>query len=202
LAKLFDNSLHKNFFCQSCKKNKNQMPLLFKISHESIIVSLIGVTLFSLSYGYMKDVDFYYQGIGSLASILSTWGIKNIFKGLWQHESGLRPYDEKHAPYKRSYGGCPSGHIAFAGAMTAYWFRERGPAWGLPFLALGVIGVGGVVSSNRHYVSQTIVGFTLGAIIGISMSKGVDFLRSVCDDIKYGFTYDSSNPTFYCQYTY
>lgn len=194
LARLLDEPIQKNFFCHETKKNINQYPNVYHIIHEGFIATTVGVGIYSFLKGLQSDISWYADSIGCITCILSVWGFKNILK-LSKHEGCLRPFHEKYAPIKRSYGGCPSGHMAMIASMTSYWWERRGPILGIPFACLAVGASFSLINVNRHYISQVVAGCALGIVMGLAGAKAVDFLKNVCEDVRCGASYNAKTKT-------
>jgi membrane-associated phospholipid phosphatase len=76
----------------------------------------------------------------------------------------LRPNEANH----RSF---PSGHTANTFAMARFIQHETSTTISLPFYALAVLTGAGRVEGRQHYLSDVLMGATLGVIVGSTVGR-------------------------------
>lgn len=201
----FDEKIQENFYCHEYKKNIHQLPKwLCTFVHTGFPIFLGALGGFWLTQGLSGNKKLYCAAMGLAPGILLAVLFKNALKS-FKHCGNLRPYHEKYAPEKRSYGGCPSGHITLITFTTAYIGENFGWQYSIPLLTFSFLASIEYVNTNRHYASQVVLGAGFGFAVGFAMSKAVEFLYNMCEDKNYKFfvesEYDGSTSLcFECSY--
>jgi membrane-associated phospholipid phosphatase len=165
-----DKRVHHNFYFPERHENNS----CFYDGAHRFMDQVVVAGLLSLPVGLYLFGDDDRSMIGRVCAmgIISVWGAKNVFKQ-WEHDGCLRPRNGNFSRHETYYGGCPSGHVAFATCLTTALTVEYGWGWGFP---LSVLSGGLIVSSidgNRHFVSQIIAGAGLGIAYGIAVHKSI-----------------------------
>lgn len=95
---------------------------------------------------------------------------KDIIKKI-KFDFCLRPWNEKFSHEKRAHGGFPSGHMAEAVYMAAFFGMHYGLSHAAPLgIFAGIIGVT-FINVNRHYLSQIVAGAVWGAMFAVASHK-------------------------------
>jgi len=167
-----DRYIHCLFYDKDTHTNIHQLPewvsILGRFGFKALRLYCIGLVLFC------GDVR-----IPELLLIQgSLWlGIlKRIVKMVTDEcklETAIRPRNERFDHKALYYGGTPSGHMCqIAFGLWLFWYH-----YGLNYyltifsLCQYLVATVYVVSSNRHFLSQTIAGTSLGVIFAIAITK-------------------------------
>jgi membrane-associated phospholipid phosphatase len=87
------------------------------------------------------------------------------------YTQGLKMAFHRERPDGSDHLSFPSGHASTAFTTAAVAMEMYGPALGVPALALGVLAATSRMASNKHWLSDTIFGATLGYIVGRSYTQ-------------------------------
>ena len=170
-ARPLDHKIHKYFYDPVTHKNLHQPPNDF--SKIAMNTAAIVIPIVFLRDAFSSDLYHKRRGEIFMTGLLLTWGTKNIFK-LARTEGNKRPWHEKYSNECRAYGGNPSGHGALFGYITSFWFAEKGPLVGVPLALATGLGMSLAVASNRHYLSQVILGVGYGVVFGLAAHKTLE----------------------------
>ena len=168
IAKPFNHKIQKHFYNCETHKNIHQPSKVFSeivMNFATIVIPIVGLRdICSRDTYHHRRAEVFFTGLAL------TWCTKNLFK-LARTESNIRPWHEDFSHHKRAYGGNPSGHSALFGYVAAFWFAEEGPMIGVPLVLATGIGMGVAVVTNRHYLSQVILGAGYGAMFGLAAHR-------------------------------
>lgn len=170
-----DKDVHSCFYCRPHHKNLHQLPrCCYHIANNGItaaVVSLAALSLIPVKHD-IKDTAIVF---GLTLPFIWIW--KKILKEI-KTDACLRPHNQYYSRYKKSYGGCPSGHMLLATYTAAYWGMQLGPAWGVP---LGIFACGifaELLNCNRHFASQMVAGTAFGFVGAVAASKVTDVFKT------------------------
>ncbi len=170
-ARPIDHKIQKHFYDPVNHKNRHQPSNgLSKFAINTVAGIIPIVTLRD-----MLSRDPYHNRRGEvfITGLLLTWATKNILK-LAHTEANIRPWHEKYSRHCRAYGGNPSGHSALFGYVASFWFAEKGPLVGVPLVLATGLAISVGVVTNRHYLSQVIMGTAYGVIFGLAAHKTLE----------------------------
>lgn len=176
-ARLIDQNIHNRFYCPQHHKNINQLPrCCYNFADVGLPIALVGLSMLSL-YPYNDELQATAQVFA--VSLPFTWIGKKILK-TFKTPGSLRPPNQLFNKHKRTFGGCPSGHMMEAVYMATLFGMRLGPKWGVP---LGIFAAALFVdftTCNRHFLSQLIAGAGLGVIYAVAANKVITTKLS-CD---------------------
>lgn len=170
---MIDQALHSCFYDRRRHKNLHQLdPFFCGMARFGIIfpVFLGGALAFN---GHSEDVrqtsrlfliGFPFVGIAS--DLIKKFRIDRDYC--------LRPWHESFSCKKRSPGGFPSGHMAEITYAAALYGMRFGARAGVPLGAFAIFIGASFVNCNRHYLSQTIAGASLGCIFAYAANAAVN----------------------------
>ncbi|MCL5436251.1 MAG: hypothetical protein M1549_00005, partial [Candidatus Dependentiae bacterium] len=161
--------LHRRHFCFAHMKNTNQLPEWCHNSCGDRSAAIVDLSIGTLLLLW-PDVRVRTMGhvffIGSLYTVL----LKKLLKRIeWEHN--YRPFNSNFDCSKRHYGGCPSGHMTLALYMATFFGRVEDPLWAIPFGLWSAAIFFDSLNSNRHYLSQLLLGGCLGVAIGFASAR-------------------------------
>ena len=170
-ARLIDKDIHARFYCSQHHKNLRQLPgCCYEFVDKGLPATLVGLCLLSL-YPYNEEIQTTAKVFA--ISLPFTWIGKKALKA-FRTDAFLRPCNELFNRHKRTFGGCPSGHMMEAIYMATLFGMRFGVYWGVPLgVFAGVLFVD-FMSSNRHFLSQLVAGAGLGVIYALAANKVID----------------------------
>lgn len=80
----------------------------------------------------------------------------------------------RQRPDESSYDSFPSGHTGAAFTFASVIDHRLGHKWGIPAYSVALWTLLSRMESNSHWLSDTVMGATLGMLIGYSVSKSHD----------------------------
>lgn len=170
LARPVDHKIQRHFYDEILQKNKNQPSKTFaKFGMKAgvaLSLPIVGLDIMSSDDRRIRRGEIFGTGM------LAIWGTKNLIK-LVHTEANKRPCHERFSTshHTRSYGGNPSGHMAFLAYASSFWTAEKGIVVGLPMTGMTALAGALLVTSNRHYLSQVIAGAFYGVVFGLAAHK-------------------------------
>lgn len=170
-ARPVDHKIHEHFYNSETHKNLHQPPAAFAkfaVNTSNIVILIVFLRdFFSSDLYHRRRGEIFMTGLGI------TWITKNILKCA-HIEGNKRPWNEHFSKHHCTYGGSPSGHSALFGYVTSFWFVEKGPLVGVPLVIASALGMAVQVISNRHYLSQVILGAGYGVMLGLAAHKTLE----------------------------
>jgi len=194
LSRLADRKIHALFYCFDHHKNIRQFPeWCYHSCNHGLTAEILALA--ALSFNPWDDHLKVTAQVFAI-SLPFTWVGKNFLK-LFKTEAFLRPCNEHFDWRKKSYGGCPSGHMMEAVYAATLFGLQLGPWWGFPLGALATAFFINFTVGNRHFVSQMVAGAGLGVIYAAAASKVVDSFSAYYNkDISCTMYNDNSSSGF------
>ena len=179
-ARMVDAKVHDCFFCSDLHKNTGCVSRKLSGALQAVPIAIaLGYSAFVLnpwSEQLATSARVFASGLIPLELL------KKLFKKTLHFDPCLRPECEFFN--KRTFGGFPSGHMAFMAYETTYLALEHGWKAGVPLGILSLAVFAGSVDSNRHFVSQLVAGTGLGIAYGIAAHRVMNcyYCDKVCCD--------------------
>ncbi|MCL5875541.1 MAG: hypothetical protein M1114_03650 [Candidatus Dependentiae bacterium] len=170
-ARMIDEPVQKNFYCEKHHKNINQMPWWCNsIARFGLALPFVGLSSLAL---FAHDEELRQTSwVFILGMPFLIFGNKVTKR--FTFDGCERPWHEKFSCVKRSCGGFPSGHMAEVTYMAALYGSRFGYKWGIPLGVYGAfVGVNFLVS-NRHYISQLVGGIGWGLMYTYAANRLID----------------------------
>lgn len=184
MARVFDEPLHKVFYCASHHKNINQIPYGVHTGLEIIL----GTTVTSLMLLSFFPSNQHRQRTAQLYAITMpcVWITKALLK-LIPMNASLRPRNQCFNRCANYYGGFPSGHVMETVYTATLFGIQMGLWYGIPLGVLaGAIAVNSI-TFNRHFLSQMVAGAGLGMMFAAAANRALLWksdlqISVVCDE--------------------
>jgi membrane-associated phospholipid phosphatase len=167
-ARIVDNKLQNHFYDPSNHRNCSQFPSWLKPVVEKGIGVPMAILMSYALFCYGEDD----RRMGRIFATIMPFVIfgKNILKSI-EFDCSLRPWNQHFDHKKRACGGFPSGHMAEAVYMAAFFGMQYGPSHAVPLGVFAtVLGVT-FINCNRHYLSQIVAGGIWGAMFAVASYK-------------------------------
>jgi len=173
VAHQMDRNINDSFFCWGCHQNIcKTSPTAHKFLDYASIILAIAPSFCALIPSLNPDLRC--QAEIFMSAMPFVWLVgEHLLKAI-QVNAFLRPKHGRFDWRKNWYGGCPSGHMMWLTFSISYWGHFLGPMWAVPMTAFAGIVCAEFTVSNRHYISQYIVGGALGLIYGLAGIKAFD----------------------------
>lgn len=185
-SRMIDEKLHKCFFDQKKRKNRNEPPQWVK---ETARLSIgLPIVILGAQAFLSKDEDMQATSQVFLTGMPFVLLAKDFFKTKLDYDVCKRPFHEKFAKEQRKYGGFPSGHLAEATYTAVLYGMRFGPNYAVPLGSIAAFVSVIFLSSNRHYLSQMIAGAAFGAMYAFSANTLINSKLAKKRDLKLGLT--------------
>ena len=201
VARHEDERVHQQFYRCATHTNKNQPKgFLRAVAVDDGVVAIPFIVLSSLGW-FSTDPYTRRQAQTFTTGLIWAWVTKIVLKELVKVDACLRPWNEHHSAYERSYGGNPSGHLTTLTFLTTYWAFQWGLPWAVPMGAYTLYAMAVNVAVNHHYLSQVVAGASLGLIFGVAAHTAFDFTKKH-DNIVVGFDVTQGKPGIKLTYSF
>ncbi len=170
-ARPADHKIQKHLYDPVLHENIHQPSKVF--SEIALHTAAIVIPIVALRDFFSHDLYHNRRGEIFIGGLALTWITKNIIKHT-ETEGNKRPWNGNFSSHSRAYGGNPSGHSALFGYVTSFWFLEKGLIVGIPLMIATGFEMAASIVTNRHYLSQTILGVTYGVVFGFAAHKTLE----------------------------
>jgi membrane-associated phospholipid phosphatase len=171
-AHAIDETVHRQFYDESCHKNTCDIGCLRLCLVEDMGIA-VPIAALSIGCWISKNDDTSLLGRDLLAGMFSIWIAKDIVKNCVTRTCCYRPYSGLF-PKKLVMGGFPSGHAATLTFTTVLLGLQKGIYWALPAGLYAIAVGGGLLACNYHYVSQIVAGAALGSLFAVAAHRVIN----------------------------
>ncbi|HEX2977868.1 MAG TPA: phosphatase PAP2 family protein [Candidatus Babeliales bacterium] len=171
-ARMIDESFQTHFYDRSCHKNRRQFNCGFIEAVEK--TAFAGSVLLSTFSLWAPDEHVRRTSRLFFVGVVTGLCFKDVVKCA-KTNANLRPWNEHFSCKQRAHGGFPSGHMFEASYMMTVWGLEYGIRAWVPLGTFAALMFAVSVNANRHYLSQTIAGTSLGVIFGLATQKAIAY---------------------------
>ncbi len=197
VTRQIDTRVHKQFYCTVHHKNINQMPRwCYHTVNNGITAELVALSALTF-YPYNKTLST--TAYVFAISLPFTWIGKKFLK-VFKTDAFVRPQCQGFCHHKKSFKGCPSGHVMEAVYAATLFGLEMGPAFGVPLGLFASAVFINFTTCNRHFVSQMVAGAGLGVIYAASSHKVINSILKRDLDCCFGF--EEGKPALQISYQY